>query len=137
MSTPVQMRLQKGFSDGFLEEERFQPLPITLAHALAVVSLPSIHQDPFEYRRLKISIVDADADRFANRSIDTESRPFWQSVQKCNVATANKCSLGLGTRLMDKRESSGGVRHSSDMIVEKATGQTNMGNIPNHPNPLP
>ena len=31
-----------------LEEERFQPLPITLAHALAVVSLPSIHQDPFD-----------------------------------------------------------------------------------------
>ena len=31
-----------------LEEERFQPLPITLAHALAVVALPSIHQDPFD-----------------------------------------------------------------------------------------
>ena len=31
-----------------LEEERFQPLPITLAHTLAVVSLPSIHQDPFD-----------------------------------------------------------------------------------------
>ena len=31
-----------------LEEERFQPLPITLAHALAVVSLPPIHQDPFD-----------------------------------------------------------------------------------------
>jgi len=31
-----------------LEEERFQPLTITLEHALAVVSLPSIHQDPFD-----------------------------------------------------------------------------------------
>ena len=31
-----------------LEEERFHSLPITLAHALAVVSLPPIHQDPFD-----------------------------------------------------------------------------------------
>ena len=29
-------------------EERFQPLPITIPHALAVVTLPPIHQDPFD-----------------------------------------------------------------------------------------
>ena len=28
--------------------ERFEPLPITLAHALAVGGLPTIHQDPFD-----------------------------------------------------------------------------------------
>jgi PIN domain nuclease of toxin-antitoxin system len=27
---------------------RFQPLPITIAHALAVASLPPIHNDPFD-----------------------------------------------------------------------------------------
>ena len=31
-----------------MEEDRFQPLPITVPHALAVASLPSIHQDPFD-----------------------------------------------------------------------------------------
>ena len=29
-------------------EERFQPLPIGIPHALAVVTLPPIHQDPFD-----------------------------------------------------------------------------------------
>ena len=28
--------------------ERFLPLPITIPHALAVTSLPAIHQDPFD-----------------------------------------------------------------------------------------
>jgi PIN domain nuclease of toxin-antitoxin system len=31
-----------------LEQERFQPLPITLPHALAVGALPPIHEDPFD-----------------------------------------------------------------------------------------
>ncbi|MCY4482113.1 MAG: type II toxin-antitoxin system VapC family toxin [Spirochaetaceae bacterium] len=31
-----------------LEEERFQHLPITVRHALAVAELPSIHADPFD-----------------------------------------------------------------------------------------
>ncbi len=31
-----------------LEQERFQPLPITLHHALAVGSLPPLHEDPFD-----------------------------------------------------------------------------------------
>lgn len=29
-------------------EEHFQPLPITIPHALAVAGLPAIHQDPFD-----------------------------------------------------------------------------------------
>ena len=28
--------------------ERFEPLPITIPHALAVAALPAIHQDPFD-----------------------------------------------------------------------------------------
>ena len=28
--------------------ERFQPLPITIPHALAIAALPAIHQDPFD-----------------------------------------------------------------------------------------
>ena len=28
--------------------DRFLPLPITIAHALAVASLPPIHSDPFD-----------------------------------------------------------------------------------------
>ena len=28
--------------------ERFEPLPITIPHALAVAGLPAIHQDPFD-----------------------------------------------------------------------------------------
>jgi PIN domain nuclease of toxin-antitoxin system len=28
--------------------ERFQPLPLTMPHALAVAALPVIHQDPFD-----------------------------------------------------------------------------------------
>ena len=31
-----------------LEEERFQNLPITVRHALAVADLPAIHADPFD-----------------------------------------------------------------------------------------
>ena len=31
-----------------LEEERFQHLPITVPHALAVAELPPIHADPFD-----------------------------------------------------------------------------------------
>jgi PIN domain nuclease of toxin-antitoxin system len=31
-----------------LEVNRFQPLPITIRHALAVGELPPIHQDPFD-----------------------------------------------------------------------------------------
>ena len=31
-----------------LEEERFQHLPITVRHALAVAELPAIHGDPFD-----------------------------------------------------------------------------------------
>ena len=31
-----------------LEQERFQPLPITIPHTLALASLPSIHEDPFD-----------------------------------------------------------------------------------------
>ena len=31
-----------------LEQERFQPLPITIPHALAVGALPSLHEDPFD-----------------------------------------------------------------------------------------
>ena len=31
-----------------LEEERFQHLPITVPHALAVAELPPIHGDPFD-----------------------------------------------------------------------------------------
>jgi len=31
-----------------MAEERFQPLPIDIPHALAVVTLPPIHQDPFD-----------------------------------------------------------------------------------------
>ena len=31
-----------------LEQERFQTLPITIPHALALASLPSIHEDPFD-----------------------------------------------------------------------------------------
>lgn len=31
-----------------MTEERFQPLPITIPHALAVAALPAIHQDPFD-----------------------------------------------------------------------------------------
>lgn len=34
--------------EAVMEEDRFQPLPITVPHALAVASLPSIHQDPFD-----------------------------------------------------------------------------------------
>ena len=28
--------------------ERFQPLPITIPHAMAIAALPAIHQDPFD-----------------------------------------------------------------------------------------
>lgn len=31
-----------------LEQERFQPLPITIPHALAVGALPPLHEDPFD-----------------------------------------------------------------------------------------
>lgn len=31
-----------------LEQERFQPLPITIPHALAVGTLPPLHEDPFD-----------------------------------------------------------------------------------------
>jgi len=31
-----------------IEEERFQPMPVTISHALAVASLPRIHEDPFD-----------------------------------------------------------------------------------------
>ncbi len=31
-----------------MAEENFQPLPITIPHALAVAALPPIHQDPFD-----------------------------------------------------------------------------------------
>ena len=31
-----------------LAEERFQALPITIPHTLAIASLPHIHQDPFD-----------------------------------------------------------------------------------------
>ena len=34
--------------EGALEEERFQHLPITVPHALAVAELPAIHGDPFD-----------------------------------------------------------------------------------------
>lgn len=31
-----------------LERERFMPLPVTIAHGLAVGSLPKVHGDPFD-----------------------------------------------------------------------------------------
>lgn len=34
--------------DEVMQEERFRPLPITLEHVLALPSLPSIHDDPFD-----------------------------------------------------------------------------------------
>lgn len=34
--------------EAVMEEDRFQPLPITVPHALTVASLPPIHQDPFD-----------------------------------------------------------------------------------------
>ncbi len=35
-----------------LEQERFQHLPITVRHALAVAELPAIHGDPFDRIRI-------------------------------------------------------------------------------------
>lgn len=34
--------------EAVMAEEHFQPLPITIPHALAVAALPPIHQDPFD-----------------------------------------------------------------------------------------
>jgi PIN domain nuclease of toxin-antitoxin system len=34
--------------EAVMSEENFQPLPITIPHALAVAALPPIHQDPFD-----------------------------------------------------------------------------------------
>ncbi|MEW6753220.1 MAG: type II toxin-antitoxin system VapC family toxin [Candidatus Latescibacterota bacterium] len=35
-----------------LQQERFEELPIRIRHALAVASLPAIHQDPFDRIRV-------------------------------------------------------------------------------------
>ena len=42
-----------------LEQERFQHLPITVGHALAVAELPAIHGDPFD--RIQIAQARLDA----------------------------------------------------------------------------
>ncbi|MDE0445743.1 MAG: type II toxin-antitoxin system VapC family toxin [Spirochaetaceae bacterium] len=42
-----------------LEQERFQHLPITVGHALAVAELPAIHGDPFDRIQIAQARVDA------------------------------------------------------------------------------
>lgn len=50
-----------------MAQERFLALPITIAHALAVASLPAIHQDPFDRIQVaqaqieKLTLVTRDA----------------------------------------------------------------------------
>jgi len=45
--------------EAVMAEEDFQPLPITIPHALAVAALPPIHQDPFD--RMQVAQAKAES----------------------------------------------------------------------------
>jgi PIN domain nuclease of toxin-antitoxin system len=55
-----------------MAEENFQPLPITIAHALAVAALPPIHQDPFD----RMQIAQAKAENLTLISRDALIRQY-------------------------------------------------------------
>jgi PIN domain nuclease of toxin-antitoxin system len=58
--------------EAVMAEENFQPLPITIPHALAVAALPLIHQDPFD----RMQIVQARAESLTIVSRDSFIRQY-------------------------------------------------------------
>jgi PIN domain nuclease of toxin-antitoxin system len=62
--------------EGALEANRFQPLPITIPHALAVLSLPNLHRDPFD--RMLIAQALQEGFRLVSRDADIAKYPVPQ-----------------------------------------------------------
>jgi PIN domain nuclease of toxin-antitoxin system len=58
--------------EDMMVEENFQPLPITIPHALAVATLPPIHQDPFD----RMQIAQANAENLTLVSRDAVIRQY-------------------------------------------------------------
>jgi PIN domain nuclease of toxin-antitoxin system len=61
-----------------IEANRFLPLPITIAHALAVQSLPDHHRDPFD--RILIAQALHEGFRLVNRDSEIAKYPVPQIV---------------------------------------------------------
>ena len=53
-------------------QERFRPLPIAIAHTLALANLPSIHQDPFD----RIQIAQAQLENLIFATRDTQIKRY-------------------------------------------------------------
>ena len=58
--------------EAVMEEERFQPLSIAVPHALAVASLPSVHQDPSD----RIQVAQAQLESLTLVTRDTRLQQY-------------------------------------------------------------
>ena len=61
-----------------IEANRFTPLPITIAHALAVLSLPDHHRDPFD--RILVAQALHEGFRLVTRDQDIAKYPVPQII---------------------------------------------------------
>ncbi len=65
-------KLQAGDLEEAIRENRFLPLPVTVAHALAVEKLPTHHRDPFD----RMLVAQAEQDGLTLVSRDSEIQRY-------------------------------------------------------------